>query len=283
MFVRLRQWLERGSRGATLAIALALLVPVIARGRSLRVVSADAERDAIARGIEFLSQNRGHVGATSDLAALVVLDYLRRKYALPADLAFDRARDGAAFPDRMRTWGRFVGDRRPVDAESLGSLQGDPQIEELVAHALHCERFPLPAAYGALIARFADRGGYELTHAALALVLVRESGCSPGDGLPADIDDRLRRGMLALLDRRPADPRFEELDLRYEALAFLEDFAGERGIADDAIARVLVEQQPDGGWRGEADHGSRLHPTVLAVWALLAHLHPDAPRTSFAR
>jgi hypothetical protein len=89
--------------------------------------------------------------------------------------------------------------------------------------------------------------------------------------------------MRALLERRPANPKYEELDVRYEALALLEDVSGDRGVSDAELARVLAEQQSDGGWRAEADHESRLHPTVLALWALLARLHPDAAREPFAR
>ncbi len=229
-----------------------------------------------------MRRNRSHLQATSDLSAIIVLDYLQRKYALPPDLAFENSYDGAAYADKLRTWGRFVGEQAPIEEASLGSLEGNPGIEELVVHALYCDEFTLAAGYAALLVRFAERGGYDLTHAALSLRILRENGCSI-PGLPGDVEEQFASG-----DARPprapsagSTVRRARCPLRSpRALAGL--VRGE-AASDEQFARILAEEQPDGGWKAEADHPSRLHPTVLALWALLAHTHADAPETTFAR
>jgi hypothetical protein len=233
---------------------------------------------AIARGLAYLRSD------PSDLSARIVLDYLQRKYALPADLAYDATPRSDEEDRRLRVWGRFVGaDQHPEEA-ALGELPDDgaaPAIEAMVMHALYCDRFALPAAYGELIARLAVAGDYELTHAVLAMKLAADRGCAvrvQGAARPADLARRTR----ALVSRPPGDPRFEPLDVRYEALAVLEDFLADGG-PPGAIARLVAEQQPDGGWRPSADQASAPHPTVMAVWALLAWTRPGAPEVAFAR
>jgi hypothetical protein len=201
------------------------------------------------------------------------------------DVAFD-ARPRTDEQDRkLRVWGRFVGaDQRPEQA-ALGAFPDDgavPVIETMVMHALYCDRFALPASYGELIARLAVGGDYELTHAVLAMKLASDRGCAvavPGTARPAELGRRTR----ALALRPTGDPRFEPLDVRYEALAVLEDFLADSSVPKDAIARLVAAQQSDGGWRPSADQSSAPHPTVMAVWALLAWTRPGAPEVPFAR
>lgn len=274
---RARRWLPVAPLPVLVGVAVALAAVVKERGHDRTAIAADAPAEAISRGLSYLRQD------PSDVSALIVLDYLQRKYALSAELAFETTHAGTDDDSRLAVWGRFVGTDRLSDEISLGFLTRGAEIEEVVMRALYCDRFALPAAYGGLLQRFAERGGYELTHASLAVKLMRDNGCTV-DGIEVpDFEEQLRRRTIDLIHRAPQDRRFEELDVRYEALAILEDFLIHRNVAPSEIARVLAEQQSDGGWRPTADQPSAPHPTVMAIWALLAWTHSEAAEIPFAR
>jgi hypothetical protein len=278
---------------ATWVIATSVVLASVIFSRRQRVIAAfertnanavgDAtdsdpiDTDAIARGLSYLRRN------PSDVSALVVLDYLQRKYGLPADLAFHSLYAGPLDTDRLRVWGRMVGENRLVNEASLGSLTPDPGVEPMVMHALYCDRYPPPANYGQLLERMAARGDYELTHASLVLKILRDNRCDLPGATGAGLAEKIRLEMRELVDRAPRDPRYQELDVRYEALAFLQDFSADRSIPDAQFTKLVREQQRDGGWKPQPDQPSRPHPTVLAVWVLLARGHPDAPEIRFAR
>jgi hypothetical protein len=238
-------------------------------------ISAPENLDAsIDRGLAFLARDR------SDLSALVVLDYLQRKYSLTRGFAFEQTFRGG--DDGLRHWGRFVGRAQARQEATLAPLSADPSVEEVVERALNCDVAPTPPTFFALLDRFAARGDYEATHAALAAKLARDNGCETSAAADA-LDNRLRERLRAIVERQPRDRRFEQLDVGYEALAMLEDFLGDRAEPASVFAKVAREQNEDGGWRPAPDQNSRPHPTVLAVWALLARAHPEAARVRFAR
>jgi hypothetical protein len=274
---RARRWLPVALILVLAEVMVALVAIVRDRDRDRTAIAAGAPAAAVNRGLLYLRQN------PSDVSALIVLDYLQRKYALPAEFAFEMTHAGGVDDPRLAVWGRFVGTDRLTDEVALGSLTTEMGIEEVVMHALYCDRFLLPSTYGGLLQRFADRGDYELTHAALAMKLVRDNRCTL-DGIVVSLfEERLRRRTAELIQRAPQDRRFEELDVRYEALAILQDFLGHRDISSSEIARLLEEQQSDGGWRPEADLPSAPHSTVMAVWALLVWAHPETAEVHFAR
>ncbi len=247
------------------------------------------ERRALERGVSYLRGHRASsVEPVADVSALIVLDYLQRKYALASDLAFASAGSAVAAgmaggTEGEQLWVRFLDSAAgATDGAALQPLTEPPQIEAVVMRALYCDRFSLPANYLELLEQLADAGGYSLTHAALARKLACDNGCLSA-AAAATLDERLTRGLHALLERPSVNPRYEELDVRYEALAVLLDLVDNRAVTDAEFDRVVAEQLSDGGWKAEADHGSSLHPTVLALWALLARENPRAPRISFAR
>jgi hypothetical protein len=279
--VRLVERLASTLRRICTVIALGpLLFSVLAIHGELcvpaRTQTTNHRDEAIHKGLRYLLRER------TDLSALIVLDYLQRRYGLGAEFAFENTYKSGLDADKLRTWGRFVGMTTAVNEASLGSLD-NPGIEELVMHALYCDRFPLPASYDGLLNRFIEQGGYELTHAVLALKLVRDHGCAVGSSAVADPERRLVSALHALLLRAPAEPRFEELDVRYEALAVLLDFLNDQDLPAQALARVRAEQQSDGGFPAAADQPSSPHPTVMAVWALLGESRRSAAPVPFAR
>jgi hypothetical protein len=231
----------------------------------------------VERGLAYLGRHK------SDPSALIVLDYLQRKYGLSPDLAFARTYDGKPRNDDLRFWGRLAGLDAPLDERTWASLPARPAIDQVVVGALYCDTFALPPQYGRRLGSFVDQGGYALTHASLALKLLDDNGCALDPADAGDVRERVRRGLWRLVGARARDPRYEELDVRYEALALLLDFHGERSLGDGPATTLLAEQQPDGGWKPAADRPSHPHPTVLAVWALLARAHSDAPAIGFAR
>jgi hypothetical protein len=262
---------------AVLLVAAATLV-LSMRGAGNSAAISDARiDDAIERGLTYLRRDR------SDLSALIVLDYLQRRYGLGADLAYARTEERPNDANRLRTWGRFVGDDRRAEPAALRPFTGASTIEDMITHTLYCDRAALPSSFVPILRAFAARGDYALTHAPLALKLARDNGCPVDDVAALALEKSLREQLRGLLLRRARDRRFEALDVRYEALAVLEDLLAERAPPQGAVTSVLAEQQPDGGWMPAADQRSAAHPTVLAVWALLAWRHPDAPVVHFAR
>jgi len=248
------------------------------RGTKNSAAISDARiDDAIERGLAYLQRDR------SDLSALIVLDYLQRRYGLGAELAFARTEERPNDAKKLRTWGRFVGDDRWAEPMALGPFTSASTIEDVIAHTLYCDRVALPSSFVPILRAFAARGDYALTHAPLALKLAHDNGCPVDDVAAMALEKLLRQQLRGLILRRPQDRRFEALDVRYEALAVLVDLLAEREPPQGAVTSVLVEQQPDGGWMPAADQRSAAHPTVLAVWALLAWRHPDAPVVHFAR
>jgi hypothetical protein len=240
--------------------------------------AAQDQAVAIERGLSYLRAHR------SDASALGVLDYLRRKYGLADDLAFEKVFDGPA--GTLGLWGRIVGRDPAVDAGALGSLEGRVGTTPIVLHALYCDRVPLPPDFGPALEKYAaDEGfeGYELTHAALALKLLSDNRCGINPDVQTRLTAFLRDGMRRRLAKSEQEPhQRSQRDVRYETLAFLQDVLEQHDLGEELFARLLSEQDPDGGWRPHPDQPTAPHPTVLAVWALLARQHPDVGPTRFA-
>lgn len=116
-------------------------------------------------------------------------------------------------------------------------------------------------------------GGYDLTHAYLAALLLRNTRC-----LCQRHIDRLYPlllGDMRLLVPAPAVSSFSDLDMEVMALLL---YANERMLISEAlVSRVLQAQQPDGAWK-DADVESRDftdHTTTLALWVLLEWKYAD--------
>lgn len=207
----------------------------------------------------------------------MVLDYLRRKYRLAGDLAFERLSPRAAAS--LGPWRRFI--EPGASPGRLEPLTDRPTTEVVVFRALYCDRAPPPLNFGSRLDRYATAGGYEgyeLTHAALALKLLADNGCLLAPRDRRAIEASAEAGMMDLVRSRSS-----RRDVVYEALAISQDLLGVRSFDDAVFSSLLAEQQSDGGWPASVGSGSAPHPTVLAIWALLGRLHPEAAQTSFGR
>jgi hypothetical protein len=231
-------------------------------------VTEDLERigGAIARGAAFLRESE------PDQAVLISLQYLQRRYPQAPPLTSDRMRPR---PDGL--FARLVGRGLQGDSlvtERLSTVQG---TDAFVARALYCDIEPLPPQYRDMLESAVLNGGYELTHVSLALKLARDNHCRiPGE---RQVREHAVEGMRAFI-RNPPPELAHERDVRYEAMAFVQDFENE-GLDSEVVARLLREQQADGGWTPAAGCPSHPHSTMVAVWALLACSWPQVAEVPF--
>lgn len=229
--------------------------------------------EAIGRGLSFLLRDR------SDPSALIALDYLQRKYDLPGNLTFEQTAPQSL--ESLGRWRRFLDKNSPVDEHYFAADDLRAETEQLVMRALYCDSVQLAAGYGAILKEYLIGGhyeGYELTHTAFILKFLQDNNCPFDPELGNEIRQETRCRLLEFLTRPQVRP-----DARYEALAVLQDLLLDRTLPDQHFVALLSDQRPDGGWAPLKTLPSAPHPTVLAVWALLAREHPNTTRIPFAR
>ncbi|HKY14666.1 MAG TPA: hypothetical protein VJM33_07045 [Microthrixaceae bacterium] len=219
--------------------------------------SAGADEPAVARGAASLAD----AIPTIDAASLMIVDYVYRNFGIdelvgarPA--AEERLRQPDLADDEIIL-------RRLVefDAEPRAGLEdeGSPTTAAL-GTALHCDRVPPPAGYFDRLEELTANGGYDATHAGLAVGWMTDLGCGSAelDATTATVVDRIAADFAA---------RTEVSDLTVEqsaVLCYLD--ACDRvpaAWADD----VRAAQHDDGGW---GPGSSNWHMTMLAVWTLEA-------------
>ncbi|HEY0889772.1 MAG TPA: hypothetical protein VGE38_09195 [Nocardioides sp.] len=215
------------------------------------------------------------------LNALVIVDYIHRRWDVHA-MAGARARamavpelSGGRNPE-VGFWNRDIAPAPSVVADGGG------QLGRLEAHFLYCDTRPLTAgivpAFEAALQR-----PYGATHLLWWLAWARELGCD----VPAAITlERIADEVVADFAeaRAVVDDTAVVNDLTIEQRALL----AAAGLADrlppDWPARVVSAQLPDGSWYEHVPNGSpefSWHPTMLAVWYLLAIGDPDRPDPGF--
>lgn len=138
---------------------------------------------------------------------------------------------------------------------------GDDRAWRCPEQVLQCELEPRCVEFVEL----EGRGGFVLTHQALALVFARWLDCA----LPVDVDARRRAIATRLLAESYADGL--ESELAYERFAML----AELGFAEELapfVDRVLNAQRDDGCFPLGPDLPCHPHATGVALWAL-AHAY----------
>ena len=222
--------------------------------------AADVDR-AVAAGAASVAPQLGSI----DVASASLFDYLYRNWGVEGlsgarPQAEQRAAAGGLVDDEALLERLVLADAPPPGIPT----DTEPTTAAL-ADALHCDRRPVD---GDRLAALAAGGGYDTTHAALALGWMQELGCP----VPADLRGRVVDRMADELADAADEP---VTDLAAEQSAMLVYLgAGDRVPAGWA-GRLLEAQRPDGGW-SEGGRPSFWHMTLLAMWTLAGLSDPGS-------
>ena len=210
---------------------------------------------AINAGASFVS---GQI-AGIDAASLTIGDYLARNWGI-AELsgAREAARARMASPDLSddeRLLARLV----DPTASALDPIaEGAEPTTAVLASALHCDVAPWSPVESEAARTLAEGGGYQTTHAALAVQWMAELRCAPEESgrLRADIIESVADEL---------DRATEVTDLAVEQSSILLYLGAGDRIPQGWSKRVRSVQRSDGGWGPTA---SNWHMTLLAIWTL---------------
>lgn len=181
---------------------------------------------------------------------------------IPVDITAAKRRVLASTPAGRRTFFRHLAPGLIAPQVEIAKLAG---IDRLTATAMYCDLYGLPQNFFPAAHRLARQGGYALTHAVLALVMVRGNKC---------IYDKVayRRELLGEIEMLRAMLQNISVtsDLGIEAILMLQlsrkspDMAGEPSHINPLwIDHIIAAQSADGSWYQND------HTTVLALWLLL--------------
>ena len=212
-------------------------------------------------------------GSSVDISQRLILDYLQRKFDLDPKLGTEGTplfipQSSQTYPQEIHFLERIANPNSIVKVPPKSSIEG---ISYLNITAANCDYKPLPSNYWNTIRDSLRAGGYNLTHVALALAFIQDNGCNK----PADIDDineKLTSGMVSIANDNP-----KNMDLRFEAIAFLM-LSGRYDLVDSSwIDEIIASQAKNGSWTDKTGQAKTDHITVLALWALLEYEHADEP------
>lgn len=161
---------------------------------------------------------------------------------------------------QLHAFRRIIDYNNTIQKRDLDRFVG---IDKIVVPALYCDRFGLTDEYASLLEENMSFGGYELTHVLLAVVWIKENGCS----IPLS-DSAIKN--LYSLNAALIDNNHIVDDLELEASVFLH-LAGQGKLVNPVfIERVIAAQNYDGGWSISGNNqDSDWHPTVLGLLLLL--------------
>jgi len=275
-------------------VALLMTLAALACGDGARPGGPAAGlAEATERGVAYLERE-----STDAPRALALGYFLHRRFRLEA---FDDAPArydailSAAEPSQpakrrtmpkvgaLRIFRRLLVAANAFDAADLVDAEGT--LDLTTARALYCDREAPPPDYPDLIRAEAAAGGYQLTHAVLALAWFRDNGCDPpvaADETAAWVD-----GLAALVRDHPVH------ELGFEAAALLAYLGAADRLPPRYVEGVISVQDADGrrhpcpappcdpptGLRPERA-ASHWHSTALALWLLL-ETSTDAPADRF--
>ena len=154
---------------------------------------------------------------------------------------------------------RLIEPDHRVTLEELATVED--VADKVTSKALYCRYLGLPDDYARELRKLAMGGRYHVTHAALSIQWMRESGCGP---IPRQIES-------FVVDMMAAGIRVGDTtsDLEIERATFLTYLGHADRVPDGFVRDLLRLQNSDGGWPVEAGGASNWHPTFLALWFLL--------------
>lgn len=197
----------------------------------------------------------------TDAFTLAFVDYVGRRYGI-AEFAEARAlAQRAAASERPETQPdlRLVFPDARVAPEALTET-GSPPGFLLVRGGLACDEPGSPEGFDDQIRAAIDAGGYDLTHAGLALGIERDLGCAPTGG--TELRDAVVAALVAEAETATAID-----DLAAERLAVLVYLGAADRVTNAQIAAVIDAQQGDGSIAAP-DPATARHLMTFAVWVL---------------
>ena len=243
-------------------------------------MQADIE-DATSDAIAYMQAHRAEI----DPASKTFVHFFGRKFDRAALRAFGPAaiQEFRDLPrdHRMQNFHRLLDpgfDPPPaLLARELEGRRNDPsgrRRDSQLLRAVYCRAHPVNDEDIADLWYAIERGGYDLSHATLALAWYREQGCEF-----AQREGRYDHGMKRMVAE--LEHHRDVTDLSLNLTAYLLAFGERDAITSQWIARIIRAQRRDGGWpgHGPASGTSHWHATGLALWALLEYAHPEAPPT----
>lgn len=146
-------------------------------------------------------------------------------------------------------------------------LEGISPADETVLRCLYCDTLPLQDSLLFRLNRLYENGGYDLTHAYLAILFLKRNTCDhyfTGDMI--SLEEKLVTALQQIILSEPVTS-----DLRIESMAFLL-YGGKREyISEKRIRKLIRKQQKNGSWTDPHKPDPLLvdHTTALALWTLL--------------
>jgi hypothetical protein len=128
-------------------------------------------------------------------------------------------------------------------------------------------------------------GGYALTQSVLATEWSVENGCVTRAEIQALRAEQIAWLVTLVQRREELSDEFDAItDIWLEAVAMLYYVGASNTVRPEWLEEIVRIQNDDGGWsRSPAERRSDPHATTLALWVLLEHLTPNAPRAPWIR
>lgn len=172
---------------------------------------------------------------------------------------------------------RFAGLYDPDFVPERNALQGVQTTELALMLGVYCHAYPVKLKpYRQLLKGIIrNRDAYEYTHALWGFVYMRDRGCDTFHEARSSYD-MLVMGTLNIVKNTTTID-----DVQLEAAGILLELGHGDLMPPDFLGKVLMAQNPDGGWSWFEDEGeSNLHSTALGFWYLSNVLNMPRPKAT---
>jgi hypothetical protein len=257
-----------------------LLPEALITAAPLRPYADSPDADAIDAALQFLLHHEEQQRPSWQVYAL--LHYLQRRFQLDEQYCIDNAFPEEHWPDYDREMAclfqRFTDTRYRIDPSLFPK---EPKsLNRYLACALYCDQIPIDDMYIQQLVALYEKDctrpepGYIATHAIFAAQWLRELGCdadyqAPLEGLWARSADTL----VDIVKREKV-----QTDLAFESIMLLYYTGHGERVDPSWLDSLRSLQRPSGAWAYRPEDDDDGHPTALALWVLLEHALPDAPK-----
>lgn len=215
-----------------------------------------------------------------DYSVYAVYHYLERLYQAPSiynDTFFIKKMalaDSSAL-SRLEPFFCLTRAALPINVAIFNRYEKE-SLDKYMVKTLACNTIKLNKNFLNKIKELSKRGKYELTHTYLILQWLTELNCNCGNNKKLkNLQASVKLQMLRLLESEANNWD----DVYLEALALLCYTDGKKYIRHEWLNAILQRQMPNGGWKyfNENANSSSAHPTVFALWILLAYQSQTTP------